>query len=88
MSRYVYTIHAKQKLQKREVRGLKISKKSIENVIDKPDAIDTSEESVLIAIGSLTKTLSLSVVYRKVEKGIRMITFYPAEKGRYELKVS
>lgn len=88
MSRYIYTIHARQKLHKPEVIGLKISRKRIENVIESPNAIDTSEEPVLIAIGSLTRTLSLCVVYRIVEEGIRVITFYPSEKGRYERKIS
>lgn len=88
MNRYIYTIHVKEKLQKPEVRKLRINKKRIGNVIDKPNIIDRSEEPVLIAIGSLNRTLSLCVVYRKVEEGIRVITFYPAEKGRYERKVS
>lgn len=87
MIRYVYTIHAKEKLTLPRVRKLKISKKRIERVIEKPIKVDTSEQPVLIAIGNLTNTLSLCVVYRKIEEVIRIITFYPAEKGRYERKI-
>ena len=87
MAWYVYTIHTKEKLKLPEVRKLEISKKHIEEVVEKPIAIDSSEQPVLIAIGALTKTLSLCVVYRRVKEGIRIITFYPAEKGRYERKI-
>lgn len=87
MSRYVYTFHAEKKLLLPEVKKLKITKKRLENVIKKPVTIDRSEEPVYIAIGNLTRTLSLNVVYKKLKREIRVITFYPAEKGRYERKV-
>lgn len=84
---YVYTIHAEEKLTLPRVRKLRISKKRIERVIEKPIAVDISEQPVVIAIGNLTKTLSLCVVCRRIEGIIRIITFYPAEKGRYERKI-
>mgnify|MGYP001579818333 CR=1 FL=1 len=87
MVQYVYTIHAEEKLTLPRVRKLRISKKRIERVIEKPIVVDASEQPVLIAIGNLTKALSLCVVYRRIEEIIRVITFYPAEKGRYERKI-
>ena len=94
MPKYVYTIHAKNKLKLPEIKKLGINKKIIQKTIEKPTTIDRSEEPVLIAIGNLTKTLSLNVVYKqsfslntKVETGTRIITFWPSEKGRYERKV-
>jgi hypothetical protein len=87
MTSYIYTIHANEKLKRSEIRKLKINRKTIENVVEKPNTINKSDEPVIIAIDSLTRTLSLCVVYRKVEEKIRIITFYPAEKGRYERKI-
>ena len=87
MVQYVYTIHAEEKLTLPRVKKLRINKKRIERIIKKPIVVDASEQPVLIAIGNLTKTLSLCVVYRRVEEVIRIITFYPAEKGRYERKI-
>ena len=87
MPRYIYTVHAKQKLKLPEVKKIGINKKLIEKTVEKPKVIDKLEEPVLIATGKLTKKLSLNVVYRKVEAGTRIITFWPAEKGRYERKV-
>ena len=87
MPAYEYTIHAKRKLQLPEIKKLGIGKKIIQQVILRPNAIDNSEMPVLIAIGYLTDELSLCVVYRKVRGVIRIITFYPAEKGRCESKI-
>ena len=83
----VYTAHAEKKLKFSEIKKLKITKKKLESVIQNPIAIDRSEDPVLIAIGKLTEKLSLSVAYRKINKKIRIITFYPAERGRYERKI-
>ena len=87
MVKYVYTIHAKEKLNFPEIKKLKIDKNHIEKVIENPVAIDKSELPVIIAIRVFSKTLSLCVAYRIVKEGIRIITFYPAEKGRYERKI-
>jgi len=84
---YVYTIHAKDKLTLPEIKKLRITKEHIEKVVENPSALDKSEPPVIIAIGALTRTLSLCVAYRIAKEGIRIITFYPAEKGRYERKV-
>ena len=84
---YEYTLHAKEKLARAEIKKLGIKRKHIERVIKNPIVLDNSEEPVLIAIGDLTAALSLCVAYKKKEKKIRIITFYPAEKGRYERKI-
>lgn len=83
----MYTLHAKQKLTLPEIKKLGITKKRIQEVVENPEALDNSEDPVLIAISGFTETLSLCVAYRKVEQQIRIITFYPAGKGRYERKV-
>ena len=64
-----------------------ITKKHIEAVVEKPIVLDKSEEPVRIAIGNFTGNLSLCVAYRKTKQGTRIITFYPAERGRYERKI-
>ena len=87
MGKYVYTVHAEEKLKSQEARKLRITKKRIQRIVEKPIAIDASEKTVMIAIGKLSRTLSLAVVYKKVGDAIRIITFYPAEKGRYERKI-
>lgn len=87
MNKYVYTFHAEQKFKLPEINKLGITKRKIQKVVENPLALDKSEDPVYIVIGKLTDRLSLCVAYRKVEEGIRIITFYPAEKGRYESKI-
>lgn len=82
-----YSLHAEDKLTLGEIRKLKISKREIERILKRPEAIDRSEKPVLIAMGELTKTVSLCVVYKRVTGGVKVITFYPAERGRYERKI-
>ena len=88
--KYEYTIHAKKKLKLSVYIKLGISKKKIQDTIENPKIIDKSEDPVYIAISDLTQDLSLCVPYRKIggiSGIIRVITFYPAEKGRYERKI-
>lgn len=87
MARYVYTLHAREKFKLPIIRNLYINRRKVQGVVENPEALDKSEEPIYIAIGELTDKLSLCVAYRKVEGKIRIITFYPAEKGRYERKI-
>lgn len=82
----VFTKHAIYKLQQKSARNLQINKEKIKKVLENPIAIDKSITPHR-RTGKLTDELSLCVIY-KVEKGVyKVITFYPAEKGRYESKV-
>ncbi len=87
MRRYQYTYHVQQKIKLPVYINLGITKKKIQSIIEHPVVLDISEDPVIIAIGNLTEELSLCVAYREVDGIIRVITFYPAEKGRYERKV-
>jgi uncharacterized DUF497 family protein len=85
--RIQFSHHALEKLNDANSIRLEMTSSKIKAVLDKPVTIDTSDYPALIAVGELTKTLSLCVVYKFVEEGIRVITFYPARKGRYESKI-
>lgn len=87
MREFEYTSHAEWKLTLPEIKKLRITKNKIEKVIVTSQIIDNSEETVLISMGDLNNKLTLCVVHRLVKGKIRIITFYPAEKGRYERKI-
>ncbi len=81
-----YTRHVYDKLKLPEVVRLKIQLTDITNVLKNPDIVDESVEPHQ-SIGKLTNKLSLAVIW-KVEDGIiKVITFYLAERGRYEQKL-
>ncbi|MBI4059192.1 hypothetical protein HY404_03050 [Candidatus Microgenomates bacterium] len=83
---FEYTIHARNKFRRKKIRELRIKAKIVENVVIKPDVID-EDRYPRIAVAAISKNLSLVVVFREVEKGCRIITFFPAERGRYESKI-
>ena len=81
----IYTKHAEiDKFVLFKKRGINFTKRQISSVIENPDHIDeVTDIPNIIASKNLNNKLILRVVY-KIEGGIiRVITFYPAEKGRY-----
>lgn len=83
----VYTRHAAEKLREKEPKRLGITKAIIEKTVLKPEGIDMTDEPVLMAMGMLDDRHTLCVVYREEEDAVRIITFFPTRKGRYESKV-
>ena len=83
---FCYTRHAFDKFDTKEVRQFKISKKLIEKTIKEGKIVET-EEHVSAVVGKLDIEHSLCVVFKSTGKDIKIITFFPAKKGRYERKV-
>ncbi len=83
-SKIIFTKHALGKFEKLAKMGVKISREQVLTVIDDPEHEDTeSDKPKIIASKSFDRTHVLRVVF-KIENGIiTIITFYPAEKGRY-----
>lgn len=83
---FVYTRHALDKLKTKESRRLLITKKKIEQVVHTGTVVITRTETITV-VGLLNKLHSLCVVYKKEGKAIKIITFFPAERGIYESKI-
>jgi len=81
-----YTKHVYDKLKLQEIIELKINLKTIAGILKNPNTVDESIEPHQ-SIGSLSRTLSLSVIWKREDGIIKVITFYPARKGRYESKI-
>ena len=61
-----------------------LSENNVTDVIEEPEHEDTeSDKPNVIASKSIDEEHVLRVVYRKEDDIIKIITFYPAEKGRY-----
>lgn len=64
--------------------GFVIAKKQIKQVITNPDHLDKeSDHPKIIASKEIDKHHLLRVVYKIEDDIIKVITVYPAEKGRY-----
>jgi len=81
-----FTKHALEKLQTKDAKALKITATTIKKVINKPITTDKSIYPHR-KTGKLSDELSLCVIYKPENDIIKVITFYPAEKGRYEAKI-
>ena len=81
-----YSRHAKEKLRTKEAKTFKIGKRKINKIIEVGTIVERQGD-VILKVGELDFAHSLCVVYKSTEKGIRIITFFPARKGRYERKI-
>ena len=83
----IFTIHVEEKLLEGDSRDLGITKDIIIAVLKNPTVTD-KKVYPYHSVGNLSEDLSLNVIW-KPEKNdiIKAITFYPAEKGRYESKI-
>ena len=82
-----YTRHAEVKLKELEPFLLKITKGKIQKVISQPMIFQHKEGNQFLAIGKLDKERSLCVVYNEENNDRKVVTFFPAKKGRYESKI-
>lgn len=85
--KFVFTKHAsvdKFAMLKKHKFKTRITKLVIKDVIQSPDHEDKEFDSPkIIASKAIDERHILRVVYRKEDDIIIVITFYPAEKGRY-----
>ena len=82
-----FSRHAIEKLGDTTSNKLGITQESIRIVLKNPEIIDNNDYPALMAVGRLDEELSLCVVYKFIENGIKVITFFPAKRGRYESKI-
>ena len=85
--KFVFTKHAtfdKFAILKKHKFKTPVTKRLIKEIILNPEHADEeSDKPNIIASKSIDVNHILRVVYRKEFDIIRVITFYPAEKGRY-----
>jgi len=83
----LFSKHSLEKLKDATSQKLGITKDSIIDVLKSPEVIDSSEYPILTAIKKFKRNLSLCVIYKFIGKDIKVITFFPARRGRYESKI-
>ena len=85
--KFVYTTHAEDKLKEPESKKFGINKNLLEKTILNPISTEIVGNQNRVT-GNLDREHSLIVVYRKESDKITLvITFFPAKKDRYEVKV-
>lgn len=80
----IYTKHALRKFFDLAKLGIRVNKSIVNDAIKNPLHVDhETDPPKIIASGNLDPDHVIRVVYHKENDIIRIITFYPAKKGRY-----
>jgi hypothetical protein len=79
-----FSKHAKLKFVDLAEHGFKITKEQIEDALNNPEGVIKDEKDRLIAQRAIDETHIIRVIYRKEGDLIKVITFYPARRRRYE----
>ncbi len=83
-NKITFTSHALSKITLLKQHGFIVTKKEIEKTVIEPHNLDSSaDEPNFIASKAFDDKHVLRVVYKKENDIIKVITLYPAEKGRY-----
>ena len=80
----VYTKHSIFKFEILAKHGFSITKEQIEDTIQQPDKLMVSEMGRLIAQKAIDKTHLIRVIYIRKDDEVKVITFYPTRRQRYE----
>lgn len=78
-----FTSHANQKLRILDAHGVKVTRRSVEEALLYPERVVLGLGGRQIAERSLDDEHILRVVFIKAGKQIRVVTLYPARRGRY-----
>ena len=82
--RIIYTKHSEGKFAQLERLGWKITKRKVENIINKPQWKGISRFGQETALSLVDKTHILRVIFNKDGDIIKVITFHIARRGKYE----
>jgi len=80
----IFTDHAKVKFKILKRHGFEISEKQIRDIVKKPDNKSKGKKDRLIVQSPIDDTHVIRVIVEKEGNNIKIITFYPARRERYE----
>lgn len=83
----IFTDHAKFKFKIFEQHGLKISESQISDIVRNPVTTNQGNKGRLIIQGQFDEMHLIRVICEIEGETIRIVTFYPARRDRYEDKL-
>ena len=83
----VFSQHAEMKFEILEEHGFPVDKNLVISTMEKPQEIDRGYKGRKIAQKIIDERHVLRVVYEDLPDRLRVITFYPGRRERYEGKV-
>lgn len=83
----IFINHAKIKLEILNKHGVKLTEEEIKETVKNPDSVIDGRNNRMIAQKIMDDEHILRVIYEKNGDNIKIITFYPARRYRYESKI-
>ena len=83
----LYTEHAQFKFRILKQHGFSITKEQIGDIIRSPEQTVPGRRGCLVAQKQISETHMVRVIYEQQDDGIKVITFYPARRDRYENQI-
>lgn len=84
MEKIIFSSHAENKFDILKHHGFDISKKTIISTLEGPDKVEAGYKSRKIAQKNIDETHVIRVIFEEFPEMLRVITFYPARRYRYE----
>lgn len=82
--KFIYTEHAEEKLQRKDIKAFGINKKLLESAVLTPDyPVRKTSTGEFAAISNLKGLYILRVIYANMAFDTKIITFHVAKRGRY-----
>ena len=83
----LYGTHAEEKFEILRRHGFVVSKKQVRETLRKPGKIEQGFRGRKVAQRKISEKHVLRVIYVEGPKEIRVVTFYPGRRSRYESSV-
>jgi len=80
----IFTDHAKVKFKILKQHGFKVNEKKVRDIVEKPDTKTKGKKDRFIVQGPVDENHVMRVVIEINDNIIKIITFYPARRERYE----
>ena len=83
----VYGSHADEKFEILRRHGLVVSKHQVRETLRRPEKVEEGFRGRKIAQRRISEKHVLRVVYEEGQREIRIVTFYPGRRSRYESSI-
>ena len=80
----IFTDHAKVKFKILKRHGFEVSEKQIRDIVEQPDTKSEGRKGRFIVQGPVDDTHVMRVILEIESNNIKIVTFYPARRERYE----
>ena len=83
----IYGNHAEEKFEILRRHGFVVSKRQVRETLQRPEKVEEGFRGRKVAQRRITERHVLRVVYEERRREIRVVTFYPGRRSRYESSI-